>query len=91
MFDITIRSKISQIPKHMFNVVKLGKNLIYPESFTQIGLELCDLRHFEENNLALCRGEWGTFCHFFQNWIWCTRFQQLVFHTFLVYSLQQEL
>ena len=37
------------------------------------------------------RGEWGTFCHFFQNWLWRTHFQQLVFHTFLVYSLQQEL
>ena len=36
------------------------------------------------------RGEWGTFSHFLQNWLWHTHFQQLVFHTFLVYSLQQE-
>ena len=38
-----------------------------------------------------CRGESGTYCHFFQNWLWCTHFQQLVFHTLLVYSIQQEL
>ena len=36
-------------------------------------------------------GEWGPLCHFFQNWLWHTHFQQLVFHTSLVYSLQQEL
>ena len=40
---------------------------------------------------VLCRGEWGTFCHFFQNCLWCTHFRQLVFHNLLVYSLQQEL
>ena len=34
--------------------------------------------------IVTSRGQWGTFCHFFQNWLWCTYFQELVFHTFLV-------
>ena len=30
--------------------------------------------------LQISRGEWGSFCHFSQNLLWCTHFQQLVFH-----------
>ena len=43
------------------------------------------------SNLGLAVGESGEYSVTFQNWLWRTHFQQLVFHTFMVYSLQHEL